>query len=332
MTWLRVDDTALTHPRTLHLRSLRDSIATAEQVIGWVMLAASWSGAQNSDGFIAEGAGVFASPEHWEHLATFALKVGLIKKANATVRAGYGGQRGWLVVMGEGEVFHLLSRKELELRKQKRNATRRIPEKVQMLLRDGDQCRYCADPVNEYDRKSAKRREADHPDPADPDYVVVACWECNSAKADRTVDEWVADGGRPLLPPPAERGEEIFLRPRTREWLNKHNVVPDVEPTSQAARTGSRPDDEAASAAEQARPTTAAPSHDAAADPTPGPDPPSTTCPIAGGDMPGRVGSGSGSGLVGSRSTGDQRRRSRARGSRGQRGRPASSPQRGEVA
>jgi hypothetical protein len=326
MTWLRVDDQALTHHRVLHLRSLGDPIATGEAVIGWVMLAASWSGAQNSDGFIAEGAGIFASHEHWQPLSAFALKVGLVTRAPATVRRGYGGQRGWLVRMGEGEVFHLLSRKELELRKEKRNITRRIPEKIETLLRDGDQCRYCADPVNEYDRKGAKRREMDHPDPNDPSVVVVACFECNSAKHGRTVDEWVADGGRPLLPPPAERGVDLFLRPRTREWLEKQNVPLDAATApSTAARTGSQPDAAAApTAAVQARQGTA-PSHAAAPDPTSGSDPPSTTCGVAGQVLPGR--DGPGSGRVGSPSGDPPRRRTRGtRGSRGRGGPPTPLP------
>ncbi|MCU1591589.1 MAG: hypothetical protein JWP11_2845 [Frankiales bacterium] len=326
MTWLRTDDQALTHPRVLHLRSLADPIATGEAVIGWVMLAASWSGAQNTDGFIAEGAGMFASPEHWQHLSTFALKVGLITRTTAAVRREYGGQRGWMVRMGEGEVFHLLSRKEIELRKEKRNITRRVPEKIEMLLRDGDQCRYCGDPVNEFDRKSGKMREQDHPDPTDASYVVVACLECNRWKAGRPVEEWVEDGGRPLLPPPTERGLDVFLRPSTVTWLHKHNVVIDVDspPSASVARTASNSSDAATpSAADQARDD---------ADPMCGSDPPSTTGSIAGQDMPGRVrvGIGSGSGLDGlsSGSSDPPRRRSRARGSRGRRGRPSQQDER----
>lgn len=328
MTWLRVDDTALTHPRVLHLRSLRDPIATGEAVVGWVMLAASWSGQQNSDCFVPEAAGLIASPEHWEHLAAFALKVGMVTRAPAAVRREHGGQRGWMVVIGEGEVFHLLSREEIAARKERRNITRRIPEKIETLLRDGDQCRYCADPVNEFDRKGAKQREMDHPDPADPSVVVVACKECNGLKAKRTVEQWVADGGRPLLPPPAERGVPRILRPKTREWLEKQNVLLDDDTSSPAARPGTQPATAATlSAADQAR-TSTAPSHAAASDPGPGPDPRTATRAVAGRVLPGRVGSGPGPGGVGSpSSSGDPPRRpARTRGSRGKRGRGAPPP------
>lgn len=326
MTWLRVDDTALTHERTLHLRTLADPIATAEAVIGWVMLAASWSGQQNSDGYVPEGAGRFASPEHWQQLAAFALKVGLIQRANAAVRKDHGGQAGWVVVMGDGEVFHLLSRKELELRREKRNITRRIPEKVATLLRDGDQCRYCADPVNQYDRKGAKRREFDHPDPQDASVVVVACLECNSSKQGRTVDEWVADGGRPLLPTPVERGLDVYLRPTTTAWLAKHHAPLPDQAAAQApagvARPGPAPAPAATRpAADQAREQ---PSSTNTPDNINGePEPPDTRVTIAGRDMPGRVGPGRvGSGPPAPDPAGSRARDGpRRRGSRGRRGR-----------
>jgi hypothetical protein len=327
VTWLRVDDTGLTHPRCLHLRTIDDKVSYAEAVVGWVMLAATWSGQQNSDCFVPEAAGVMAGPQHWQNHARLALKVGLIKRADLPTRKANGGQRGWLIVIGEGELFHLLSKEELAARKERRNITRRIPEKVETLLRDGDQCRYCADPVNEYDRKGAKQREMDHPDPDDPSVVVVACKECNGEKAKRSVEQWVAAGGRPLLDPPADRGVPLILRPKTREWLEKQNVLLDGSTPSQGARTGSQPDDAAPlPAADQAQPSTA-PSHDAAnrpaADPAhrpePGPDPGTATRGVAGRDLPGRVGSGSG--LAPSPSSGDPPRR-RTRGSRGRRRQP----------
>lgn len=138
----------------------------------------------------------------------------------------------------------------------------------------------------------------DHPDPDDPSLVVVACKECNGLKAKRSVEQWLADGGRPLLPPPAERGVPRILRPKTREWLEKQNVLldDDLSP-SQVARPGSQPDAAATpSAADQARPGTA-PSPAAASAATPnlgsGPDPRTATRGVAGRVMPGRVGVGS---------------------------------------
>src|SRR5438105_888966 len=106
MTWLKVDDGALTHPKVMLLRSFNDPVATAEAVVGWVMLAASWSGQHNTDCFIAETAGMFASPQHWQHLAAFAVKVDIIRKATVAQRRTHQGQAGWMVVTGKGEIFH----------------------------------------------------------------------------------------------------------------------------------------------------------------------------------------------------------------------------------
>lgn len=126
MTWLKVDDGALTHPKTMHLRSLGDPIAKAETVVGFVMLAASWSGLHRTDCFISESACMFASPTDWQHLATFATKVGILTRATVAQRKAHAGQRGWMVKTGDGEIFHLLLKEQIEINREKRNFGRRL--------------------------------------------------------------------------------------------------------------------------------------------------------------------------------------------------------------
>jgi hypothetical protein len=241
--WLRVDDTALVHPKVMRLRTLEDDVVTAERVVGWVMLCATWSGQQLTDCWLPESVGAIASPTAWRQLSAAAVKVRMLKRQRRD------GQNGWLVVIDD-ELFHLMSREEVEKNRERRRSTRQDGPRIDVLLRDGDQCRYCYKTVNPKDNrgKSGRGREFDHPDPDDRDRFVVACTDCNGRKWQRTPEQ--AD--MELLPPPdpADR----YFHPSTLEWLRKRNVdpwrpgnQPDTAPSD--ARADSQP-----AAAPQARP------------------------------------------------------------------------------
>lgn len=296
MPWLRVDDTALVHPKVIRLRALeRTSGAghlTAEAVVGWVMLCATWSGQQLTDCWIPAGVGAMASPGWWPELADAALKVRMLKKARRD------GQDGWLVCIDDG-LFHLMSKDEVEKNRDKRRSTRQDGPKIDVLLRDGDQCRYCAQTVNPKDNrgKSGRGRDFDHPDPADRDTFVVACTKCNGEKHARTPEQ----AGMTLLPPPdpAKR----HFHDSTLEWLSKRNVDPwrpGSQPDTAPERPGSQPDT-APSEREPARaaaapqrepsPATAAPSTDRPTDHQDRPTDPPADVPPPGRDGSGRVGS-----------------------------------------
>jgi hypothetical protein len=94
---------------------------------------------------------------------------------------------------------------------------RRLCEQIQR--RDRDLCRYCGGAAGEpgvlvkwADHRSDRGGTYDHVDPWCEDgfrsygntleNVVTACKQCNGRKKDRTPEQWVAAGGRPLLPPP----------------------------------------------------------------------------------------------------------------------------------
>ncbi len=230
MPWLRVDDTALTHPKTLRLRSLEDDVVHAEDVVGFVTLAASWSGQHLTDCFIPEPAGQLASPGRWQRLSAAAVRVGMLTRPRKV-----DGQRGWHVVIDDG-LFHLMSREEVERNRQHRRAGRRDDTRISVLLRDGDQCRYCAQTVNPKDSRGARGRQLDHPDPDQPDVLVVACRGCNRSKADRTPEQ----AGMTLLPPP--RPDQRHLHPATVDWLVKHGALRPDGQSDTAPRPGVQPD------------------------------------------------------------------------------------------
>jgi hypothetical protein len=216
MTWLRVDDGALTHPKTMRLRSLGARTNTAdlaEAVIGFVVLAASWSGKHNTDCLILESVGPLASPARWLELSDAAIAVGIM-----TAAVHPSGEAAWLVDISD-HLFHLLSAAEVEQNRERRNAPRRNAARVEVLLRDGDVCRYCAHTVNPYDSSwGGWGRHFEHPDPTVPDEMVVACQQCNLRKSDRTPDE----AGLVLRPPP---DAPKYWHPKTLEWLRRQGCT-----------------------------------------------------------------------------------------------------------
>ncbi len=332
MTWLRVGDTALTHPKAMRLRSMdTHGLGLASHVIGFVMLTASWSGQHNTDAFIPASVGPLADPWHWERLAAAALKVGILTKAK-----GPDGQRGWLVCMDD-DLFHLLSTAEISQRREHRKASRQHAAKGEVLLRDGDLCRYCGNPVNPNDHRGNMAREFDHPDPLIPDVLVVSCKACNSHKAGRSVE---AAGMELLDPPDVAPGERPYLNPTTIQWLEKytpHLLRPDATqaPDPAAARTPATQPDDAAAQHVTREPTPASqhragtpgpqaadrpstqPQRREATQPNPEPDPKPTPRGMAGLGLPGRDGEGRGS--VGVGSSPPRAGPARSRGSRGKR-------------
>lgn len=93
-----------------------------------------------------------------------------------------------------------------EMRRRELLHNRKLCEAI--VARDGEQCRYCGERVNFGDRRGKRGGTYDHLDPAlfEPnmgnflDGIVVACRQCNGQKKNRTPAEWLAAGGRPLLP------------------------------------------------------------------------------------------------------------------------------------
>ncbi len=278
MAWLRVDDTSLTHPKVIRLRSLR---CRPTEVVGFVTLCASWSGQHLTDCFIPEALAAQVDPEHWERLAAEAVTVGiLIEKVDEH------GQPGWLIVNGDG-LFHLMSKAEVLLNRSKRNGSRRLAAKIEVLLRDGDMCRYCGHTVTEHDHRSAYGRQIEHVDPLDPhSLLVVSCRACNGRKAKRTPEQ----AGMTLLPPPGEP----FWQPTTLAWLNKYDADP--RPSSQLdpappGEPSTSPVEAPAAPQQPAGPRTPSASLERPERTRPVPDPPTPAMP-PGRDVQGRDGSG----------------------------------------
>lgn len=117
--------------------------------------------------------------------------------------------------------------------------------------RDHGRCRFCGITVdpNPQNKRGRNGLTYDHLDPGcfDPNGgnfydptgqtgVVLACRGCNSAKKNRTVDEWIAAGGRPLLPVMVRRAGSGLDVPA---WLAASGGPAEAEPDPDPA--GSEP-------------------------------------------------------------------------------------------
>ncbi len=81
--------------------------------------------------------------------------------------------------------------------------------------RDGNNCRYCGEPVNWNDRKGSHGATYDHIVPRGPatlENLVIACRRCNSVKGNRPL----AESGLVLLPPPDKSIKNLGANPDSR--------------------------------------------------------------------------------------------------------------------
>lgn len=242
MPFNRTSDDAATHKRVMALPK-KDRAAAW----GLVHLSLTWSAQQLTDGWVPKEIVELnaASPTEASRLMKLAQGVGLVLG-----RAKHPdlGTPGWLLVIDhEDKLLHNRSAEEIALERAQRIGSAKIPFAVRMevLLRDGDQCRYCAKPVTQHDTVGNRQRHLDHVDPdgpSNPDNLVVACAECNGRKKDRTLEE----AGLQLLPTPADQQRAPHYTDSTRRQLVKHGYLPDPleRPTDDAPRIA-RPVDDA---------------------------------------------------------------------------------------
>lgn len=231
MAWGRFGDTAHSHGKVLRAQA-KDELRGAA-IWGVVTLCTSWSTQEGKDWWVSESACRRIAGPTYRQVMKEAQVAGFVRPGRHRRR----GENGWLIDDSDPELLHIRTKEEVDRDREKSRATRQNGATRDVRLRDGDQCRYCGKTVEWNDRVSARAGTYDHPDP-DPtrrDVFVVCCKECNNAKYNRTVDQWVQAGGRPLLPVP----DQPYIGPVTAE---KYTVAPSDPPT---ARTPTSSDDAA---------------------------------------------------------------------------------------
>lgn len=196
MAWARFGDTSHSHRKVLRAQA-RDPVRGAT-VWGVVTLCLSWSTQESQDWWVSESFVRRTFGDQGPRLMREAQACGLVRPG----RQRRGGENGWLIDDSDPDLLHIRTREEVDRDRDKSRATRQVEPVREVRLRDGDQCRFCGKTVSWTDRTSARRGTYDHPDPAVREVFVVACGECNNAKYNRTVEQWVAAGGLALLDPP----------------------------------------------------------------------------------------------------------------------------------
>lgn len=196
MPWLKVSDKLATHPWLLAIRRApKADERSVNEVTGWLTRCATSSAGYMTDYYldleVAELYGLARTPV----LLSQAVASGLL------VPEGRGRAKRWRIV-ADDDLFHIRMKDDVDWDRQ-RDRDRRNPElTMAVLLRDGDQCRYCRVVTTKpKDTRSGRGRTFDHTEPAKAatvDTYVVACTRCNSKLKNRPRP--VED--TPLLPPP----------------------------------------------------------------------------------------------------------------------------------
>ena len=232
MPWLRVGDTAASHPVVLRAWSLPEADARLKnELFGFVAMCAAMSAAFKTDYVVEMGTVVaVAGFERGRVLADAAVACGYF-----SVVEGEQGQTLYRII-DDPEIFHMRLKDEIEWENRQRNDTRNKSLTVPVRARDGDACRWCGRVVYWGDQKSLRGATYDHVDAGraaeSVNDLVVSCRGCNSARKNN--EAW----GKALLPEPrkpyyaqktvdflAENGVRVALSPESEKPLVDRSVA-----------------------------------------------------------------------------------------------------------
>ena len=201
MSWVRVSDDAMSHPRLIDVYEVEEASQTNRlEIFGFLMGLATYSAKQLTDGIVGRGVAYsLASPERADLLLRVCEALDLIEWIEV------GGQRKIKLFTSE-DFIHLLSKAEVEARRNRSRENRDPKLKSAVIFRDGDLCRYCGVPVRWTGPIGFRSGTLDHVDPtsvgsATVDGLVVACNHCNSSRQDARAE---FDEANPLREVPAE--------------------------------------------------------------------------------------------------------------------------------
>lgn len=225
MSWVRVSDDAMSHPRLIDVYEVEEGSQTNRlEVFGFFMGLATYSAKQLTDGIVSRGVAYsLASPDRADLLLRVCEALGLIEWVEVD------GQRKIKLFTSE-DFIHLLSKAEVEARRNRSRENRDPKLKSAVIYRDGDLCRYCGVPVRWTGPIGFSSGTLDHVDPtsvgsATVDKLVVACHQCNSSRQDARAE---FDEAHPLRDAPADP----YYSQWSAEFLNRngYEVESSLEP------------------------------------------------------------------------------------------------------
>lgn len=225
MSWVRVSDDAMSHPRLIDVYEVEEGAQTNRlEIFGFLMGLSTYSAKQLTDGIVGRGVAYsLASPERADLLLRVCEALGLLEWVEI------GGQRKIKLFTSE-DFIHLLSKAEVEARRNRSRENRDPKLKSAVIYRDGDLCRYCGVPVRWTGPIGFSSGTLDHVDPtsvgsATVDKLVVACHQCNSSRQDARAE---FDEAHPLREVPADP----YYSQWSAEFLNRNGfeVQSSLEP------------------------------------------------------------------------------------------------------
>lgn len=224
MSWVRVSDDAMSHPRLIDVYDVEEASQTNRlEIFGFLMGLATYSAKQLTDGIVGRGVAYsLASPDRADLLLRVCEALGLLEWVEV------GGQRKIKLFTSE-EFIHLLSKAEVEARRNRSRENRDPKLKSAVIYRDGDICRYCGVPVRWTGPIGFSSGTLDHVDPtsvgsATVDKLVVACHQCNSSRQDARAE---FDEAHPLRDVPATP----YYSQWSAEFLSRNGF--EVQPSSE---------------------------------------------------------------------------------------------------
>lgn len=324
MSWQKSSDGAATHPKLMKIEALPEADERLlNEVKGWLWSLSTQSAQHDTDYFVEVGVARMFGGLRTAVLIDAAIRVGLLTEETVD------GLRVYKLLEDEN-LWHIRSRAEKEWERQQAADCKDPRVKVPVVLRDGDNCRYCGVLTQWRGQRSHATFSLDHRVPGQagtPDTMVVACWRCNTSRSSNP--QW--DDDHPLRPVPA--------RPLYGKWAAQYltengyptqqNVLREADekrpapaPGADTAPTRVRPatgqDDDNAPAAARADSRESAVRPDSESSPT---GRPPTSRVASSGSGQGRVGSSSGGDGTGQGGKGaPQAPPGRRRGRRGRRG------------
>lgn len=215
MSWVRVSDDAMSHPRLIDVYEVEEASQTNRlEIFGFLMGLSTYSAKQLTDGIVGRGVAYsLTSPDRADLLLRICEALGLIEWVEVD------GQRKIKIFTSE-DFIHLLSKAEVEARRNRSRENRDPKLKSAVIYRDGDLCRYCGVPVRWTGPIGLSSGTLDHVDPtsvgsATVDKLVVACHQCNSSRQDARAE---FDEAHPLRPVPADP----YYSQWSAEFLNRN--------------------------------------------------------------------------------------------------------------
>lgn len=225
MSWVRVSDDAMSHPRLIDVYEVEEASQTNRlEIFGFLMGLATYSAKQLTDGIVGRGVAYsLTSPDRADLLLRVCEALGLIEWVEVE------GQRKIKLFTSE-DFIHLLSKAEVEARRNRSRENRDPKLKSAVIYRDGDICRYCGVPVRWTGPIGFRYGTLDHVDPtsvgsATVEGLVVACHHCNSSRQEARAE---FDEAHPLRPVPADP----YYSQWSAEFLNRNGfeVKSSLEP------------------------------------------------------------------------------------------------------